>query len=47
MAIHQQRFLVAAAAHFLAAAQLEIAAEVEPPCYAMEVGGAHQVGFEL
>src|ERR1035438_10925102 len=45
--ISQQRFPSAAAAHFLAAAQLQIAAKVEPSRYDVQVGGAYQVGFDL
>ena len=44
--VHQQGFLGAAAAHLLAAAQFEIAADIEAARHAMQMGRAHQVRLQ-
>ena len=44
--IHQQGLLGPAAAHLLAAPQLQMAADIEAPRHAVQVGGAHQMRLE-
>ena len=43
--VHQQGFLGTAAAHLLAASEIEETAEIDPPRHAVQMGGTHQVSL--